>query len=70
MNNAKPGAKPGREGATRTPRGAGASPLGANSAVARKLKEYYDQLVEEEVPDRFAQLLAQLERSEAEPKKD
>jgi len=42
--------------------------LGANSEIGRKLKQYYDELVSDEVPDRFAQLLSQLER--AEPEKD
>lgn len=38
--------------------------LGANSEIARKLKRYYDDLVSEEVPDRFAELLSRLERTE------
>ncbi|MFC5992462.1 NepR family anti-sigma factor [Limoniibacter endophyticus] len=38
--------------------------LGANSEVARKLKQYYDELVTEEIPDRFADLLNQLEKVE------
>jgi hypothetical protein len=44
-------------------------PLGANSEIGRKLKQYYDELVSDEVPDRFAQLLAQLERAEPAQKK-
>lgn len=41
-----------------------ADPLGANSEIGRKLRQYYEDLVEEEVPDRFADLLKQLEKSE------
>lgn len=43
--------------------------LGPNSEIGRKLKQYYDELVSDEVPDRFAQLLAQLEQAEPAPKK-
>jgi hypothetical protein len=45
-------------------------PLGPNSEIGRKLKQYYDDLVSDEVPDRFASLLAQLENAEPAPKKD
>jgi len=45
-------------------------PLGANSEIGRKLKQYYDDLVSDEVPDRFAQLLSQLEQAEPAQKKD
>ena len=38
--------------------------LGSNSEIARKLKRYYDDLVSEEVPDRFADLLSKLEMTE------
>jgi hypothetical protein len=52
-------------------RGSGMSdPLGANSEIGRKLKQYYDELVSDDVPDRFAQLLSQLERAEPAQKKD
>ncbi len=54
---------PGREGRT-------ADPLGPNSEIGRKLKQYYDDLVHDEVPDRFAQLLGQLERAETAQDKD
>ena len=47
-----------------------ADPLGANSEIGRKLKQYYDELVSDEVPDRFAQLLAQLDQVEPGRKKD
>jgi hypothetical protein len=54
-----------------TPRGkASADPLGTNSEIGRKLKQYYDDLISDEVPDRFAQLLAQLEKAEPSGKKD
>jgi hypothetical protein len=46
-----------------------ADPLGANSEIGRKLKQYYDDLVSDEVPDRFAELLAQLEQAEPSAKK-
>ena len=42
-------------------RGSGADPLGANSEIGRKLRQYYDDLVKEEIPDRFSDLLSQLE---------
>jgi|EndMetStandDraft_8_1072994.scaffolds.fasta_scaffold100907_4 hypothetical protein len=38
--------------------------LGSNSEIGRKLKQYYDELVSDEVPDRFASLLAELEQAE------
>lgn len=44
--------------------GDAAEPLGVNSEIGRKLRQYYNELVSDEVPDRFAQLLAQLERAE------
>lgn len=44
-------------------------PLGSNSEIGRKLKQYYDELVSDEVPDRFAQLLAQLEQADPSAKK-
>jgi hypothetical protein len=57
-----PGAKPKRSGLSDT--------LGANSEIGRKLKQYYDELVSDEVPERFAQLLSQLEEAGGAPKKD
>lgn len=45
-------------------------PLGANSEIGRKLKQYYDELVSDDVPDRFAQLLSQLEEAEPAQQKD
>ncbi|MGN6143091.1 MAG: NepR family anti-sigma factor [Mesorhizobium sp.] len=44
--------------------------LGPNSEIGRKLRQYYDDLVSEDVPDRFAQLLAQLEQAKPASKKD
>ena len=41
-----------------------ADPLGTNSEIGRKLKQYYDDLVSESVPDRFQDLLRQLEDRE------
>lgn len=44
--------------------GLGVDPLGSNSEIGRKLKEYYDELVSPEIPDRFSQLLQELEKLE------
>lgn len=41
-----------------------AEPLGTNGDIGRKLKQYYDSLVSDDVPDRFADLLRQLEDRE------
>jgi hypothetical protein len=38
--------------------------LGSNSEIARKLKQYHDELLSLEVPDRFAELLSKLEKAE------
>ena len=38
--------------------------LGSNSEIARKLKQYHDELLSLEVPDRFAELLGKLEKAE------
>ncbi|TKB84730.1 MAG: hypothetical protein E5W81_10605 [Mesorhizobium sp.] len=51
-------------------RRASRDPLGPNSEIGRKLKQYYDELVSDNVPDRFAQLLSQLEKAEPVQKKD
>ncbi len=42
----------------------GSDPLGSNSEIGRKLKQYYDDLISDDVPDRFADLLRKLEESE------
>ncbi|AZO27549.1 MULTISPECIES: NepR family anti-sigma factor [Mesorhizobium] len=57
-------------GASGRHRNGGGNPLGPNSEIARKLKQYYDELVSDQVPDRFAQLLSQLEKAEPAEKKD
>jgi hypothetical protein len=56
--------------AAKTRRPAMAEPLGPNSEIGRKLKQYYDELVSDVVPDRFAALLAQLENADPAQKKD
>ena len=43
----------------------GSDLLGANTEIGRKLKQYYDELVSDDVPERFAQLLSQLEETAA-----
>lgn len=44
---------------------ASAEILGTNTEIGRKLRQYYDGLVSEDVPDRFAQLLQQLDQAES-----
>lgn len=39
--------------------------LGANSEIGRKLRQLYDEVVSEDVPDRFAQLLNRLDQAES-----
>ena len=56
--------------AAKVRRPAMADPLGPNSEIGRKLKQYYDELVSDEIPDRFATLLAQLEEAQPVGKKD
>jgi hypothetical protein len=56
--------------AAKNRRPAMAEPLGPNSEIGRKLKQYYDELVSDVVPDRFAALLAQLENADPAQKKD
>lgn len=50
--------------------GRNADPLGPNSEIGRKLRQYYEDLVQEDVPDRFTQLLSQLSNVEAKQDKD
>ena len=57
-------------GAVERRRDGSGDPLGPNSEIGRKLKQYYDELVSDDVPDRFAQLLSQLEQAEPAQKKD
>ena len=44
--------------------------FGSNSEIARKLRSYYGSLVADDVPDRFTQLLSQLESAETVKKED
>lgn len=44
--------------------------LGPNSEIGRKLKQYYDGLVAEQIPDRFTELLSKLEKAEADGRED
>lgn len=41
-----------------------ADPLGVNSEIGRKLKQYYGELLTPVIPDRFSQLLRELEKCE------
>ncbi|MBE7186230.1 MAG: hypothetical protein INR68_17690 [Methylobacterium mesophilicum] len=43
---------------------ASATDLGANSAIGRKLKAFYDDVASEPVPDRFLSLLDALDKAE------
>jgi len=45
----------------------GGGDLGVNSQIGRKLKQYYDDLVSDEVPDRFMDLLTRLDKGDAKP---
>lgn len=38
--------------------------LGSNTEIGRKLRQYYDGLISEDVPDRFAALLQQLDQAD------
>ena len=51
-------------GGGKTRRGNGADPMGPNSEIGRKLRQHYDELLSEEIPERFEQLLARLEQVE------
>lgn len=44
--------------------------LGSNAEIGRKLKQYYESILSEEIPDRFAQLLGQLEQAEQKTARD
>jgi hypothetical protein len=46
-------------------RASGSEILGPNSEIGRKLRQYYDEIASDEVPDRFAELLSRLEHSES-----
>ena len=62
MNYGKPNTRRGQE-----KRGKDSDPLGANSEIGRKLRQYYDDLITEDIPDRFSDLLNQLEQKSTEP---
>ena len=51
-------------------RNGSSDPLGTNSEIGRKLRQYYDDLVSEDIPDRFAELPQKLEQAEPAEKKD
>lgn len=57
MNYGKPNTR-----GSLTRRGKDEDPLGPNSEIGRKLRQYYDDLVTEDIPDRFSDLLNQLEQ--------
>ncbi len=57
LNSAKAG-KPERR------KKSSADMLGPNTEIGRKLKQYYDDLVSDDVPTRFADLLSRLEEAE------
>lgn len=61
MNYGKPNTHRGQE-----KRGKDSDPLGANSEIGRKLRQYYDDLITEDIPDRFSDLLNQLEQKSTE----
>ncbi|MCV0394089.1 MAG: hypothetical protein K5872_22695 [Rhizobiaceae bacterium] len=42
----------------------GKNNLGVNSEIGRKLRQMYDDIASDEVPERFVTLLSELERAE------
>lgn len=52
-----------------TAHGGAYDPIGVNSEIGRKLRKFYDEIVSDEVPDRFTELLSQLEAVDASRKK-
>lgn len=44
--------------------------FGSNSEIARKLKQYYEEIVSDDVPDRFAELLMKLEEADPSLKRE
>lgn len=64
-NKMKQANEPRREGSKRN---GAAEALGSNSEIGRKLKQYYDGLIADDVPDRFTDLLQQLaQQDDAKP---
>jgi hypothetical protein len=51
-------------------RASGSEILGPNSEIGRKLRQYYDEIAANEVPDRFTQLLSRLEQAETSADKE
>jgi hypothetical protein len=51
---------------TRHPHANDADILGPNTEIAKRLREYYNDIVSEDVPERFVELLSRLEKAEAE----
>jgi hypothetical protein len=45
-------------------RASGSEILGPNSEIGRKLRQYYDEIAADEIPERFADLLSRLEHAE------
>ena len=60
----------GAPGAVRAGRDGTSDLLGANTEIGRRLKQYYDELVSDEVPERFALLLGELEKAATGKEKD
>jgi hypothetical protein len=58
------GTKTGRMKSNAGRRASGPEILGPNSEIGRKLRQYYDEIASDEVPDRFTQLLSRLEQAE------
>ena len=48
----------------------GSEILGSNSEIGRKLRQYYDEIASDQVPDRFSQLLSRLEHAETHSDKE
>jgi hypothetical protein len=46
-----------------------ADAFGANSEIARRLRDYYSDVVAEDVPRRFVDLLSELERADEDRKR-
>ena len=46
----------------------GSPDLGANAAIGKRLKAYYDDVASEPVPDRFLSLLDALDKAESDSK--
>lgn len=51
-------------------RASGSEILGPNSEIGRKLRQYYDEIASDQVPDRFSQLLSRLEHAETHSDKE